>query len=134
MSQQQGQPSTFNANTVNWVLQRVTAVVLIVLLAGHWITLHYPTGSILGLEFPDRAAEITLAGTEARMEEWWYFGAMWLFLVTASFHGINGVYQALIGFGVEGAKRTIGKWVLIGSGVLIIVQGTRVALHMAGIL
>lgn len=67
-----------------------------------------------------------------RMERMWYFAAMWIFLVTAAFHGLNGVYQALIGFGVDGRKRTIAKWGLILAGTLLIVQGTRVALAMSG--
>jgi len=69
-----------------WLLQRLTAVFLIGVLAFHVLLLH----------FANHAADITFAGTQARMSQVGYFATMWLFLVTATFHGINGVYNALV--------------------------------------
>jgi len=59
---------------------------------------------------------------------------MWLFLVTATFHGVNGVYNALVNQGIEGTQKNALKWVLVVAGLLLIAQGTRVALTMNGFL
>lgn len=115
-------PSSFNTNSISWLLQRASAVILILLLAGHMLQQH----------FLNHPYELTFMQTQVRMQELWYFSAMWLFLIVGAFHGLNGVYQALIGFGVEGRKRTIAKWGLIFAGTVLIIQGTRVALAMAG--
>lgn len=106
-----------------WVLQRVTAAALIFLLAFHFFQLH----------FVQHAADITFAGTQARMERPIYYATMVLFLVTATFHGVNGVYNALINQGLDGRPRTVVKWFLLVAGVLLIVQGIRVANAMAGV-
>jgi len=63
-----------------------------------------------------------------------YFATMWLFLVTATFHGVNGVYNALINQGLQGTQKNAVKWILVAASALLIAQGTRTALVMAGIL
>lgn len=109
--------SSFNYSGPLWFLQRVTGIVLIVLLAFHYVVLH----------FINHPAEITFAGTSMRMEQLWYFLAMILFLVTAAFHSVNGVYNALINEGISGRRKTAAKWVLAAAGVLVIIQGLIVA-------
>jgi succinate dehydrogenase / fumarate reductase membrane anchor subunit len=54
--------------------------------------------------------------------------------VTATFHGVNGVYNALINQGLQGTQKNAVKYVLVAASLLLIVQGTRTALVMAGIL
>ena len=114
--------SSFQRGTWAWFLQRITAVFLIGVLAFHFILLH----------FVNHAAEITFAGTQARMSEIGYFSLMWLFLVTATFHGVNGVYNALVNMGLKGTQKKIVAGVLIVASILLIVQGTRVAIAMSG--
>jgi succinate dehydrogenase / fumarate reductase membrane anchor subunit len=58
---------------------------------------------------------------------------MVLFLVTATFHGVNGVYNALVNQGLTGTRRTAVKWVLVVASVLLVVQGIRTANAWAGI-
>ena len=116
--------SSFERKGSRWLLQRVTAVFLVGVLAFHFFLLH----------FVNHAAEITLAGTTARMSSIGYFVTMVLFLVTATFHGVNGVYNALINQGLDGTQKQAVKWVLVVASVLLVAQGTRVALHMNGFL
>jgi len=116
--------SSFERGGRLWLLQRLTAVFLIGVLAFHFLLLH----------FVNHAAEITFAGTQARMSQVGYFASMWLFLVTATFHGVNGVYNALVNQGLAGTRKRVVKWVLILASLLLIAQGTRVALVMAGVL
>jgi len=115
--------SSFDRGGRRWLLQRLTAVFLIGVLAFHFILLH----------FVNHAAEITFMGTQARMSQVGYFATMWLFLVTAAFHGVNGVYNALINQGLAGTQKQAVKWVLILAGFLLVAQGTRVALAMTNL-
>ena len=114
--------SSFAPGGTSWLLQRVTAAFLIVVLAFHFFLLH----------FVIHAADITFAGSAARMAEWGYYATMILFLVTATFHGVNGVYNALINQGLDGTTKTVVKWGLIVAGLLLIAQGIRLANVLAG--
>jgi succinate dehydrogenase / fumarate reductase membrane anchor subunit len=116
--------SSFEPKGTRWFLQRVTAAFLVVVLAVHFLLLH----------FVNHAAEITFAGTTARMSQVGYFLTMVLFLVTATFHGVNGVYNALVNQGLEGTRKTAVKWLLVVAGVLLVAQGIRVAVAMTNIL
>jgi succinate dehydrogenase / fumarate reductase membrane anchor subunit len=115
--------SSFERGGRRWLLQRLTAVFLIGVLAFHFVLLH----------FVNHAAEITFMGTQARMSQVGYFATMWLFLVTAAFHGVNGVYNALVNMGLSGIrKRAVGA-VLAAAGLALVAQGTRVALAMTNL-
>lgn len=110
--------SSFTPGGTNWLLQRLTAVFLIIVLAFHFLLLH----------FLNHAADVTFAASATRMAEWGYFATMILFLITATFHGLNGVYNALVNIGLDGTKQQLVKWGLIIAGGLLILQGTRLAL------
>ena len=115
--------SSFTPGGTMWVLQRITAAFLVIVLAFHFFLLH----------FVHHPADITFAETQVRMQDAGYFATMWLFLVTATFHGVNGVYAALINQGIEGTQRRVIKWVLVLASLLLVAQGTRVALAMSGV-
>ena len=114
--------SSFERKGTRWLLQRVTAAFLVVVLAYHFMLLH----------FVNHAAEITFAGTSARMSQVGYFLTMVLFLITAAFHGVNGVYNALLNQGLEGTRKKVVLGVLVIAGGALIVQGIYVAVAMAG--
>ncbi len=115
--------SSFKPGGTLWLLQRVTAAFLIVVLAFHFFLLH----------FVNHASEITFAGSQYRMQDLGYYSLMVLFLITATFHGVNGVYNALVNQGLSGTQKTVVKWVLIVASLLLIVQGIRTANALAGI-
>lgn len=115
--------SSFQRGSWRWYLQRITAVFLIGALAFHFITLH----------FINHAAEITFAGTEARMSQIGYFSLMVTFLITGAFHGVNGVYNGLVNLGLSGRPKKIVAAILIVATLLLIVQGLRVAVAMTGL-
>ncbi|EMA67714.1 succinate dehydrogenase subunit D [Halorubrum aidingense JCM 13560] len=115
--------SSFNAGGRMWFLQRVTAVFLLVVLAFHFFLLH----------FVNHADEVSFLASQARMTTLSYYSLMILFLVTATFHGVNGVYNALINQGLTGTKRTVIKWTLVAASAVLIVQGIRTANAWAGI-
>ena len=115
--------SSFEPKGTRWLLQRITAAFLVVVLAYHFMLLH----------FVNHAADITFAGTQARMSQVGYFLTMVLFLIAGTFHGVNGVYNALVNQGLDGTQQTVVKWILIVAGTLLVVQGIRVAIAMTGL-
>jgi succinate dehydrogenase / fumarate reductase membrane anchor subunit len=116
--------SSFDRGGPRWLLQRLTAVFLIGVLAFHFFLLH----------FVNHAAEITFAGTQARMTQVGYFATMVMFLITATFHGVNGVYNALVNQGLTGTrKRAVGAVLTLAS-IALIAQGIRVAIAMTDLL
>ncbi|AXG07883.1 succinate dehydrogenase [Haloplanus rubicundus] len=115
--------SSFRAGGRLWLWQRITAAFLVVVLAFHFFLLH----------FVHHADEVTFAMSAGRMETWSYYSLMILFLVTATFHGVNGVYNALINAGLTGVKRQAVKVVLGVASLLLLVQGFRTANAWAGI-
>ena len=115
--------SSFREGGTAWLLQRITAVFLLVVLAFHFFLLH----------FVHHADEVSFLASSARMENLSYYSLMILFLVTATFHGVNGVYNALVNQGLTGTKRTVIKWTLVAASVVLIAQGIRTANAWAGI-
>jgi len=116
--------SSFEPKGTRWLLQRITAAFLVVVLAYHFMLLH----------FVNHAYEITFAGTQARMSQVGYFITMVLFLIAGTFHGVNGVYNALVNQGLNGTQKTAVKWLLVVAGVMLIVQGIRVAIAMTNLI
>ena len=115
--------SSFNSSGSLWLIQRITAAFLVVVLAFHFFLLH----------FVNHASEVTFAGSQYRMGDISYYSLMVLFLITATFHGVNGVYNAMTNQRPTDTQLTVIKWVLIVAGTLLIVQGIRTANAMAGI-
>jgi succinate dehydrogenase / fumarate reductase membrane anchor subunit len=115
--------SSFEPGGRRWLWQRITAAFLVVVLAFHFFLLH----------FVHHADEVTFAMSSARMETLSYYSLMILFLVTATFHGVNGVYNALVNAGLSGQKRTVIKWSLVVASAVLILQGVRTANAWAGI-
>jgi succinate dehydrogenase / fumarate reductase membrane anchor subunit len=115
--------SSFRPGGRRWLWQRITAAFLVLVLAFHFFLLH----------FLNHADEVTFAMSSARMEQVSYFSLMVLFLLTATFHGVNGVYNALVNVGLDGTQRRVVKWVLVAASVVLVVQGLRTAFEWAGI-
>ncbi|WP_299234015.1 succinate dehydrogenase hydrophobic membrane anchor subunit [Natronomonas sp.] len=115
--------SSFEPKGTRWLLQRITAGFLVVVLAFHFMLLH----------FVNHAGDITFLGTQARMSQVGYFLTMVSFLIAGAFHGVNGVYNALVNQGLDGTQKTVVKWLLVAAGALLIAQGIRVATAMTGL-
>ncbi len=118
----QSRPRTVNTQGISWLLHRLSATFLIVALFGHLLQQH-----VL-----NHAYEIELADSAVRMADVGYFAFIVVFLLAASFHGLNGVYQATIGEGMSGRRKQVIRWSLTLIGVVIVVQGMRLALAMGG--
>ena len=114
--------SSFTKGGTLWFVQRLTAAFLVIVLAFHFFLLH----------FVNHADEVTFLMSQARMTNLTYYSLMILFLFTATFHGVNGVYNALVNQGLTGTKRQAVKWTLIAASAVLLVQGVRTANAWAG--
>ena len=115
--------SSFDRGGRRWFWQRVTAAFLVVVLAFHFFLLH----------FVNHAAEVTFAASSARMSNWIYYSVMVLFLLAGTFHGVNGVYNALVNQGLSGRRKQAVKYALIFASLVVILQGIHTANAWAGI-
>lgn len=112
--------SSFQSGSYAWFLQRVTAVVLVGALAFHLIFLHVV----------NHAPEITLLGSGLRMDGLVYLLFTLIFLIAAAYHGINGVYNALLNHGMSDRYRQILGGLLTIAGIVLVWQGVRVVLAL----
>ncbi|ERG88819.1 MAG: succinate dehydrogenase, hydrophobic anchor subunit [halophilic archaeon J07HX5] len=82
--------SSFTPGTWRWLLQRVTAVFLLGALAFHMVSIH-------GL---NHASESSFMQSQQRMSQVGYFAFIWVFLLTATVHGVTGVCTTLVNLGL----------------------------------
>jgi succinate dehydrogenase / fumarate reductase membrane anchor subunit len=70
-----------NSGSFSWVLQRITGIVLVVVMIGHYILMHYNPQS-------GHSYEAVLI----RMQSNWYRVLDLTFVVLGMYHGMNGVW------------------------------------------
>ena len=70
------------SGSFNWVFQRITGIVLVVVLIGHYILMHYTPES-------GHSYDAVLA----RMQSNWYRVLDLTFIVLAMYHGLNGLWS-----------------------------------------
>lgn len=73
---------TSKTGAVAWLLQRISAVILFILLLFHFISYHFISKGV----FPWK-------DVVAKMQSPWFNLIQFLFLVTALYHGINGIWM-----------------------------------------
>ena len=70
------------AGAVAWLLQRVTAVLLFIALMYHFVNYHFISDGVY-----------TWKEVVAKMQSPWFNLLQFVFLATALFHGLNGVWM-----------------------------------------
>jgi succinate dehydrogenase / fumarate reductase, membrane anchor subunit len=70
------------SGSFSWVVQRITGIVLVVMLIGHYILMHYNPES-----------GHTYDAVLARMQSNWYRVLDLTFVVLAMYHGLNGIWS-----------------------------------------
>lgn len=70
------------SGSLSWVIQRITGIVLVVMVIGHYILMHYNPES-----------GHTYDAVLARMQSNWYRILDLTFVVFAMYHGLNGVWS-----------------------------------------
>jgi succinate dehydrogenase / fumarate reductase membrane anchor subunit len=73
---------TSKSGAVAWLLQRITAVILFILVIYHFVLYHFIS-----------KGHYTYDEVAAKMQSPWFNLLQFLFLVTALYHGLNGIWM-----------------------------------------
>ncbi len=99
-----------------WFLQRVTAVLLVVLLAAHIVIDHF-------WQMGAATSELSVYNIHLRLREIVWIGVDWSMLAVVLFHGLNGTRTVMFDFDCFMKRRKMvdaGLWVL---GIAMLVWG-----------
>jgi len=115
---------TSRSGAVAWLLQRITAVILFVLLLCHFVTYHF-------LSQGHAVTYDQVMGKLARYSLWFSL-VQFLFLLTALYHGLNGVWTVLEDYIHRRGWRLVLLGVLLTAGVALLFYGTMTIVRIAG--
>ena len=76
---------TSRSGSLAWLLQRISAVILFILLMLHFVTYHF-----LG-----KGKAVSYHWVMSKVGNWWFPLLQFVFLLTALYHGLNGVWSVL---------------------------------------
>jgi succinate dehydrogenase hydrophobic anchor subunit len=107
-----------------WLLQRVTAVGLIVLLPIHIVVNHL--FNIAEAERGDLPGLVVFSDVAERLETPTYWAIDILLLTFALYHGLNGVRNVLLDYGLRGAGEKVVTGALSVVGMVAFVFGISV--------
>lgn len=105
---------TSRSGSLPWLLQRISAVILFVLLLLHFITYHFLSQG--------RAASYQEIVADAR--SWWFPLLQFAFLFTALYHGLNGVWSVLEDYTSSRFWRLVWYGLLLTVGTVLLFVGT----------
>jgi succinate dehydrogenase / fumarate reductase membrane anchor subunit len=105
---------TSKSGSLGWLLQRISAVILFVLLLFHFIVYHFIT----------QGQTTTYRYVLARAQSWWFPLLQFLFLLTALYHGLNGVWSVLEDYFSSRFWRLVFYSVLLTVGTILLFVGT----------
>jgi succinate dehydrogenase hydrophobic membrane anchor protein len=105
---------TSRAGSVAWLLQRVSAVILFVLLLLHFLTYHF-----LG-----KGKAVSYQWVIERAGHWWFPLLQFAFLFTALYHGLNGVWSVLEDYTTNKYWRLVWYSLLLTVGAVLLFVGT----------
>jgi succinate dehydrogenase / fumarate reductase, membrane anchor subunit len=105
---------TSRSGSIAWLLQRISAVILFVLLLLHFITYHFLT--------QDRS--VPYSRVLARAQSWWFPLLQFMFLITAIYHGLNGVWSVLEDYTASRFWRLVWYGLLLTVGTVLLFVGT----------
>jgi succinate dehydrogenase / fumarate reductase membrane anchor subunit len=106
-----------NTGSTGWLLQRITAVILLLLLLAHFVVIHYSgTGDVTFDIVKDRL-----------MHPVW--GPVWktitmLLLFTALFHALNGTWGVLLDYIRKGSVRIWLFSLIVAIGLILVTLGS----------
>jgi len=96
-----------------WVMQRITAAVLILFLGAHFWVLHYAAAG----------EHIRLEAVIARLRSPFFMTVDYMLLATAIYHALNGVRMVVLDFGIGRRASSVFTIVLWIFGLVALVYG-----------
>jgi succinate dehydrogenase / fumarate reductase, membrane anchor subunit len=104
---------TSRTGSIAWLLQRISAVILFILLLFHFITYHFLTHS----------RSVAYLQVVKRAQSWWFPLLQFAFLFTALYHGLNGVWSVLEDYTSSKFWRMIWYGLLLTVGMILLFVG-----------
>jgi succinate dehydrogenase / fumarate reductase, membrane anchor subunit len=105
---------TSRAGSLPWLLQRISAVILFILLLFHFITYHFLT----------QTRSVGYLQVMKRAQSWWFPLLQFMFLITALYHGLNGVWSVLEDYTSSKFWRLVWYSLLLTVGTVLLFVGT----------
>jgi succinate dehydrogenase / fumarate reductase membrane anchor subunit len=105
---------TSRSGSLAWLLQRISAAILFVLLMLHFVTYHFLAGG----------RPVNYQWIVAKAGSWWFPLLQFAFLLTALYHGLNGVWSVLEDYTSSKCWRMIWYGLLLTVGVVLLFVGT----------
>lgn len=117
---------TSKTGAIAWLFQRITAVVLFILLISHYIAYHF-----LGRAHSNN--EIVYDKVKALMSSPIFNLLQFLFLITALYHGINGIWMVIEDYISNKNLRLFLYSLLIVVGVALLFVGTLTIMKVSSL-
>lgn len=114
---------TSNRGAVAWLWQRISAVVLFVLLLVHFVTYHFIAQGVIRYE-----------DIVAKMQASWFNLVQILFLLTALYHGFNGIWMVIEDYVHHRIWRIVLFSAILTAGITFFVLGTLTVVKAGNIL
>lgn len=105
---------TSRSGSVAWLLQRISAVILFILLMLHFVTYHF-----LG-----KGKAVSYHWVMSKAGSWWFPLLQFAFLLTALYHGLNGVWSVLEDYTTSKSWRLVWYSLLLTVGIVLLFVGT----------
>ncbi len=105
---------TSRSGSIAWLLQRISAVILFVLLLFHFIVYHFLTNT----------RSVDYLRVMNRAQSWWFPLLQFMFLLTALYHGLNGVWSVLEDYTTSKFWRLVWYSLLLTVGTILLFVGT----------
>jgi len=113
---------TSKTGAVAWLLQRVSAVILFIMLLFHFVTYHFiAKGNFLWKDIV------------AKMQSPWFNLLQFVFLITALYHGLNGIWMVTEDYVHGKAWRMVIFSLLVFGGLALFFVGILTIFKVASI-
>lgn len=104
---------------IMWVFQRVSAILLLLVLIVHFWILHYKDPGII----------VYYGNVAFRLKTALFLSVDSILLAAGLFHGMNGLNNILLDYGVRPSLRTAAAVILTAAGLGLFVLGIYSLLH-----
>ena len=119
---------TSKTGAIAWLFQRITAVILFVLLIAHYIGYHFLSKGI-----SPGGDQISYKEVKSLMSSPFFNLLQFLFLITALYHGINGIWMVIEDYISNKGWRLFLYSLLIMVGISLLFVGTLTIIKVSSL-
>ena len=114
-------PRSSNTGAIHWFLQRITGILLILLVGIHMLVVHFIP---LGFAFAEQFGVASYQATYERLAGGWFLAIDWTLLVLALYHGLNGVRTVILDFSFGPRVNLIISVLFVLVGIILVFYGS----------